>query len=880
MVHSKNVEALTFMTSVQLRARLRATRSHFSQGMRKSLVNVGFGIALVILVSISVASYRSIESLRERARAVEHTQQVQIELEELMTLSSNARIAWRSFLAGGTRNDIVDFDATAKAIPSQIKVVKDLTADSAAQQERLAKFFAIISRDLATMRESIRRKASGSLTAPAAILEQMSASKLNVAEMARLAKEMKDEEESVLVARGRASERGVARTVLFIVLGSAVSLGMLVLAFGVLRRDIAERKVAEKKLHESKTFLDSVLENIPNMIFIKDAESLRYVGLNRAGEELLGFSRQELIGKNDYDFFPAQEADHFAASDREVLTRGALVDIPEEPIHTKSGELKILHTKKIPLVDENGVRRNLLGISEDITLRKRAEEALQRSEERFRLMVENVADYAIFMLDADGRIVSWNVGAERIKGYRADEILGRHFSEFYPPEAIERGYPKYELTVAAERGRFENVGWRVRKDGSRFWADVVITALRDDNDRLRGFSKITRDLTERKRMETLEEEGRHMHEFLAMLAHELRNPLAPIRNATSIMQLRTVSASQLAWCREMIDRQVVHLTRLVEDLLDVSRITTGKIKLEREPLDISAMLAQAIESSRAVFDAKRHTLEVNLLSEPMRVNGDMTRLSQVILNLLHNAAKYTPEGGRIQINTARDGDHVVIKVRDNGIGMPAYLIDKVFDLFIQGGRTLDRSEGGLGIGLTLVQRIVAMHGGRVEAASDGVGKGSEFTVWLPILSNEWREPKSSADQDPQSRLGATRRRVLVVDDNKDSAESMAVLLRLAGHEVDTAHDGLAALSCAVRSRPEVVLLDIGLPGMNGYDVAKEIRSSAGCDGIRLVAMTGYGQEEDRRHAIEAGFDAHFVKPLSVDDIAEIISQLRSPRPLS
>lgn len=859
------------MAGLQVAARSRPSRFLFGRTLQKNLVNAGFAVVLVIFVLISFASYQSIQSLRQHAQMVEHTQRVQIEIEELMSLASRARIAWRNFLTGGSPSNVDNYAAAALAIPRQIaKLNASIGEDSPAQQQRLSRFSAAMSRDLATMRESIRRKAIGTLTDPADVLSQLAATKLSVAELTRLVDEMQEEEKSLLHARAKASEKSAGNTVLFIVLGSATSLGILLVGFGLLRRDIAERELTEKKLRDSMRFLDSVLENIPNMIFIKDARDLRFVSVNKAGEQLLGYTRDELIGKNDYDFFPAKEAEHLAAKDREMLDRGTLVDIPEEEIHTKSGQRRILHTKKILLVDENGVRRNLLGISEDITQRRQAEEALKRSEERFRLMVENVLDYAIFMLDTEGRVVSWNAGAERIKGYRADEIVGRHFSRFYPPEVAERGYPQYELTKAAEQGRFENIGWRIRKDGSRFWADVVITALRDDTGALRGFSKITRDLTERKRMETLEEEGRHTHEFIAMLAHELRNPLAPIRNATSIMGLRPVSASQLAWCREIIERQVVHLTRLVEDLLDISRITTGKIKLDREPLDIGVALVHAIESCRAILDAKRHSLDVKLAPETMRVHGDMTRLSQVIVNLLNNAAKYTPEGGRIQVTAEPDGEHVVIRVRDNGIGIPAHLLDKAFDLFVQGERALDRAEGGLGIGLTLVRRVVSMHGGKVAAASEGAGRGSELTVRLPRLREKPQTNANTVAQDPKSPLNGKSRRVLVVDDSRDSAESMALLLRLSGHEADTAHDGPSALSHAQRLRPEVILLDIGLPGMNGYDVAKQIRASPGLEHVRLVAMTGYGQEEDQRRSIEAGFDVHLVKPLAIDDVAAVV----------
>jgi len=815
--------------------------------LKRNAINLGFAGALLILVLTAIASLQGIAGLRERIRLIEYSQQVQLQIEELLTAFAEARVSWRNLLAGG-RDDIANFEAAAQSIAVKISSLQSLISDNAAQQARLTQLASALTGDLAAMRESIHGRASGALSDPADVLRALAGNRLSIAEITRVAMQMRSEEQALLLRRGPQVDKQARETVTLIFVGNIVSLLMLIGAFSLLCRDVAERRSAEKKLQDSNLFLDSVLENIPNMIFIKEARDLRFVGFNKAGEQLLGYSRKEMLGKNDYDVFPAEEADHFVATDREALAGHQLVDIPEEEIRTKGGAVRVLHTRKIPLLDEKGVARNLVGISEDITLQKQAQEALRRSEERFRLIVEGAIDYAIFMLDPDGLIVSWNAGAQRIKGYQAAEIIGQHFRRFYPREMAERSFPEHELAMAAAQGRFEDEGWRVRKDGSTFWANVVITALRDEHGALRGFSKISRDLTERKQQEerlqqseerlrlliegvsdygiimldpeglvsswntgaqqiqgytaeeviglsfsiffteddlaagrpqlalrearsqgrladegwrvrkdgsrfwaqvvitslydaqgtvrgfakvtrdasvhrrvaALEEEGRQTHEFLAMLAHELRNPLAPIRNAATLLHATSIGMEQLAWCRDIIDRQVTHLARLVDDLLDISRITSGKIRLERTPVDIHVIIAQGIESTRAAFDAKQHFVEAKLASGAIRVDGDITRLSQVVVNLLNNAAKYTPKGGLIQVSSAREGEYVVVKIRDSGIGISAHLLDKVFDLFIQGERALDRSEGGLGIGLTLVRRIVAMHGGRVEAASGGI----------------------------------------------------------------------------------------------------------------------------------------------------------------
>jgi PAS domain S-box-containing protein len=529
-------------------------------------------------------------------------------------------------------------------------------------------------------------------------------------------------------------------------------------------------------------------------------------------------------------------------------------------------------------------------------------EAARRQAGQFRLLVQETVDYAIFMLDPEGRIATWNAGAERIKGYRANEIIGQHFSRFYPQEAIDRGWPAEELRRATADGRFEDEGWRLRKDGTRFWANVVITALRDEAGRLRGFSKVTRDLTERRKREealrqlhrdlerrveertaaleaanaALRAAARQKDEFLAMLAHELRNPLAPIRHAVQIVQMPDAGRRALERAGGVIGRQVNHLSRLVDDLLDVSRITRGKVTLRKERVDLAPVVAQAVETSRPLIEARGHELTVELPRQPVCVEGDATRLAQVLANLLNNSAKYTPDGGHLGLTVEAGPGEAVVRVRDDGVGITAELLPQVFDLFTQGGRSLARSEGGLGIGLAMVKSLVEMHGGSVVGRSDGPGRGSEFVVRLPTVPPSPSEAADDGGSGHSSPPSSPPRRVLIVDDNADAADILAMLLRVGGHDVRTAHDGPAALETAAAFRPEVVLLDIGLPLMDGYQVARRLREQDGAKQALVVALTGYGQEEDRRRAEEAGFDAHLVKPTDPAALQRLVASLEAP----
>jgi PAS domain S-box-containing protein len=628
---------------------------------------------------------------------------------------------------------------------------------------------------------------------------------------------------------------------------------------------------------------DDIVDTVRESLLVLTAD-LRVRKANRAFCRTFQVSPADTVGQLIYDLGNKQwDIPWLRRLLQEVCTaKTSFDDFEVEHCFPAIGrKFMVLNARRVrqPL----GKTELILLAIEDVTEQRLAEGAKHTLETRYTSLVQNIRDHAIFMMDVSGVITTWNAEAQAIIGYDEAEIVGRNFSIIFNPEDLARGIPEHELRRAREVGRAKDERWHVRKNGDRFWALGIVTPMHDADGKLVGFSKILRDMTERKQAEqklaeqaeALREADLRKDEFLATLAHELRNPLAPIHSALQILSLSNVDAASAKRSLSMIERQVRNMERLVDDLLDVARVVRGKIELRRERVELATVIAQAVETVQPVIDALGHRLAISIAEQSLAVDADPLRLAQAVGNLLTNAAKYTDRNGRIYVTAASEGPTAVIRIRDNGIGISPEMQPRIFELFVQVDHAAKRSQGGLGIGLPLVKNLVELHGGGVAVASEGLGCGSEFEIRLPLAIKILSLPDVAAppEQRPTSSPGAFR--ILIVDDNQDAALSLAMLLRFQGHEVRVAYDGSAALELATPYRPDVVLLDLGMPGMDGFEVARRWRSMPGSKSTVLAALTGWGQTEDRTRTTAAGFDHHLVKPVDLKDLEKLFTSFAS-----
>ncbi len=624
----------------------------------------------------------------------------------------------------------------------------------------------------------------------------------------------------------------------------------------------------------------------------------RVLRCNSAMTKLLNKPFNEINGCLHHELMPTQPD----STEVTLLTR------VQETRQRESMELRFgnqwFSVTTDPIFDGDGVFTGAVYIVADITHQRRAEENLRKSEERFRLLLENVEDYAIFFLDTHGCLTRWSIGAERILGYQEAEILGKSASIIFTPEDRDRGEDKRELKKAVKEGRAENERWHVRKDGSRFWGSGIVTLLRDETGQPRGFSKIMRDFTERKRAEdertqllireqearaasetslrTAETANRLKDEFLATLSHELRSPLNAMLGWIQLLNTRKFDEATTARAMETIERSARSQSQLVEDLLDVSRIIQGKLRLNVRPVELVKVIEAAIETVRPAAEAKAIQLETVLDPAVGLITGDFDRLQQIVWNLLSNAIKFTPKEGRVQVGLKRTDAHVEIAIADTGQGINPDFVPYVFERFRQEDSSSTRSFNGLGLGLAIVRHLVELHGGTVRADSEGEGRGATFTVKLPSIpvrietqNLEQPQPTVSSGVPFDNAPSLDGLRVIVVDDEVDSREFIIAVLEQCGAQVTPVGSAKEAIEAVSQVKADVLVSDIGMPGEDGYSLIRKVRALCPQQGgqIPAVALTAYARTEDRTKAIAQGFQIHIPKPVEPIELATVVASL-------
>jgi PAS domain S-box-containing protein len=635
--------------------------------------------------------------------------------------------------------------------------------------------------------------------------------------------------------------------------------------------DLSERKRWEAALLAKEQDLRSLTDNTPDILTRFDRK-LRHVFVNAAVEKVTGRRPDEFIGKTNRELeMPADLCNLWEVTTRDVFESGNERSIDFAYL-TPHGT-RHYSARLVPEYDKDGAVEFVLVVTRDVTKAWEAEAAVQASEERL-ARAQRAARVGTWDWDVMSDRTEWTTEAWQLFGRTADThgpVTQDLWRSCVHPD--DRNRVATVIAAALAWGPYRDE-YRVRYlDGSDAWLESEGEVVRDVSGRAVRMLGTVRDVTARKLAEeALQQADRRKDEFLATLAHELRNPLAPIRNGLEIMGMMSDDGQDFEQVRTMMQRQISQMVHLVDDLLDVSRVSQGKLVLRRESIELADVLRNAVETSRPLIEASGHELTVVMPNDPVFLDGDATRLGQVFSNLLNNATKYNTPGGRIWLTAEVLHNEVVVRVKDTGIGIPADMLPKIFDMFTQVDRSLEKSQGGLGIGLSLVKRLVELHGGRVVGNSQGKDQGSEFVVCLPILSRQ----KSGEPQVAVVERSSRKWRMLIVDDNLDAAQSLAMMLKLKGHEVETAHDGLAALSAAEQFRPEMILLDIGLPKMNGYDVCRCIRDQPWSAGMIVIAATGWGQDEDRRRSSEAGFNYHMVKPVDLKNLDNLLIGLGAP----
>ncbi len=838
---------------------------------------LGFGALTALLVLSSVAIIARVRSIEGQLSEMANARNLSAAARQLEINTLGYVLNVRAFLQTGEPQARQDAVTEAAQVEQQLKEYERLTTTD--RQRDMASRFAPLWQELQKLGQSLLLDAENR---PANLEDSKKFYLLRTGLEKLLDDEMQVDAVETYDARRVAAQQDVQTIVGFALILLIVGMALAVTVGGTVGRAIVS---GERGIAEQGERLRTTLACIGDGVIATDAEG-RITQLNPVAESLTGWTTAEALGQPLDTVFHIVNEDTRQPVENPVtkaLAEGVIIGLANHTILiAKDGTEWFIDDSAAPIRSKDGEIVGGVLIFRDVTERRRQEKLVSDS----RAYADNILStlrHAFLVLDNDLRVVTANrafykgfaVTPEETDGRLVYDLGNRQWDIPKLRELLEEILPKHGTTIEGfeVEHEFEGVGRkimslnarRVNKPGNN--SQLILLGIEDITERKQAENKL------RQLAADLSDADRRKNEFLATLAHELRNPLAPVRNAVEILRMNAPDIPELKWATEIIDRQTQAMARLIDDLMDISRINQGKLELKREQVELAKIVQGAVETSRPLIESMGHELTLTLPPGPVIVDADLTRLAQVFLNLLNNAAKYTERGGRIDLRAELQGSDVVVSVTDTGIGIPADKLPTIFQMFSQVEGALSRSQGGLGIGLCLVKRLVEMHGGSVEAKSGGPGQGSEFVVRLPIVVEQTYPRQASDDGDkaqPTSDL-----RILVVDDNRDAAKSLAMLLKMMGNNVHTAHDGEEAVTAAREFQPHVVLCDIGLPKLNGYEACRQMKAQAWDKKMILIAVTGWGQDDDRRKSEDAGFDHHLIKPVDPQSLMKLLAELES-----
>ena len=842
--------------------------------MERPLILLGFIAAVAILAFAGWQSYRNMTRAAEAMALQKHTYEVSKTLDETLVRLVDAETGQRGYLLTGDEAYLAPYHAAIQNLDQATRHLKDLISDNPNQQKRLQAIEPIIEMKLAEMQRTIDlRKQKGSIAANEIVVT--GSGKAWMDQIRTLTSEMANEESNLLVVRTQNTNESLARSGRMIATGAVVGISLLAFCFGLLARELTERKRAQEAFAKSEKWFSTTLGSIGDAVITTDMDGA-VTFMNPVAESLTGWRLEQARGEPMDLVFEIVNRDTRQPVEnpvKKVFRERKVVGLANHTmLISKNGTEFHIEDSAAPIVTGAGEDIGVVLVFRDVTELKHAEEELQQSQERLRLMVENVVDYAILMLDQEGRVVSWNAGAERIKGYRAEEILGQHFSKFYPLEDIERGKPQHELEVTTTEGRFEDEGWRVCKDGSTFWANVIITALRDDSGALRGFGKLTRDMTERKlaqeallrAKDEAERANKFKDRFLSTMSHELRTPLNAVLGFSDLLadeRYGSLNERQKRYVSN-IHSGGEHLLKLISDILDLSKIEAGRMDLAIQDVPIESAFSEVLSALRPLAEKKSQTLSQS--AQPhLIVRADITRLKQMLTNLAGNAIKFTPEGGQIELEARQTDGEIRIEVRDTGPGIPPEEQERIFQAFYRLRQSGEATEG-TGLGLAITQRLAELHGSKLGLSSQ-VGEGSCFYFSLPagVPTRRLRAPGANVKVSHGETI-----KVLVIEDDRDSAQLIQSYLTSSGYESQSCEEPHNAVKVIAEFLPDVITLDLLMKPSNGWEVLLQLKRDPRTANIPVIVVSIVDQPAI---ATTLGADEYLVKPI---DKASLLAAVR------